>query len=441
MNNLRHRFPFRPNGRLSAGILAVISVFLAAFHSIRNEPASPLPAPDADNGGIVLPVGFGAVTVVDSLGNARHLAVHGNGDVYVKLGRLKDGKGIYVLKDTDGNGKADQVTGFGNYGGTGIVLGNGYLYASSDSAVFRYKMNGNVVANPEQPETIAVLPKQRSHAAKSLALDGKGSIYVNVGAPSNACQEKDRVQGSPAMDPCPMLENHGGIWQFDANKTNQEQDDGVRYATGIRNAVALEWNRASNQLYALQHGRDMLSQLFPALYDDEQSAELPAEEFLLVRKGADFGWPYCYYDWYQNKKLLNPEYGGDGRKTERCDNKEQPIMAFPGHWAPNDLIFYTGNQFPARYQNGAFVAFHGSWNRAPLKQGGYFVAFVPFGKNGRPSGKYEVFAEGFAGGPEITSPADAKARPVGLAQGPDGSVYITDSVKGKVWRVMYTAKE
>ncbi|MBD0260032.1 MAG: PQQ-dependent sugar dehydrogenase, partial [Cytophagales bacterium] len=345
------------------------------------------------------------------------------------------------LKDTNGDGKADQVTGFGNYGGTGIVFGNGYLYASSDSAVFRYKMNGNAVANPDGPETVAVLPTQRSHAAKSLALDGKGFIYVNVGAPSNACQEKDRVQGSPAMDPCPMLENHGGIWQFDASKTNQEQGDGVRYATGIRNAVALEWNGASNQLYALQHGRDMLSQLFPTLYDDEQSAELPAEEFLLVRKGADFGWPYCYYDWYQNKKLLNPEYGGDGRKTERCDNKEQPIMAFPGHWAPNDLLFYTGNQFPARYRNGAFVAFHGSWNRAPLQQRGYFVAFVPFGKDGRPAGKYEVFAEGFAGTAEVTSPADAKARPVGLAQGPDGSVYITDSVKGKVWRVMYTVKK
>ncbi len=441
MNNLRNRFAFLRKTRVPAGILAAVSVLLAAFHSVRPEPALPLPAPDADNGGITLPAGFGAVTVVDSLGNARHVAVNGNGDVYVKLGRPKNGKGIYVLKDTNGDGKADQVTGFGNYGGTGIVLGNGSLYASSDTAVFRYRMNSNAVANPDAPETIAVLPTQRSHAAKSLALDGKGFIYVNVGAPSNACQEKDRVQGSPAMDPCPMLENHGGIWQFEANKTNQEQGDGVRYATGIRNAVALEWNTASNQLYALQHGRDMLSQLFPAVYDDEQSAELPAEEFLLVRKGADFGWPYCYYDWYQNKKLLNPEYGGDGRKTERCDNKEQPIMAFPGHWAPNDLLFYTGNQFPARYKNGAFVAFHGSWNRAPLKQRGYFVAFVPFGQDGRPSGKYEVFAEGFAGTSEVTSPADAKARPVGLAQGPDGSVYITDSVKGKVWRVMYSAKK
>jgi glucose/arabinose dehydrogenase len=135
--------------------------------------------------------------------------------------------------------------------------------------------------------------------------------------------------------------------------------------------------------------------------------------------------------------VLAPEYGGNGKTIDRCAGKDQPIMWFPGHWAPNDLLFYTGNQFPARYKNGAFVCFHGSWNRAPLKQGGYFVAFVPFGKDGKPSGKWEVFAEGFAGGPEIMSPNDAKARPMGLTQGADGSLYITDSVKGKIWRVMY----
>jgi glucose/arabinose dehydrogenase len=114
--------------------------------------------------------------------------------------------------------------------------------------------------------------------------------------------------------------------------------------------------------------------------------------------------------------MLAPEYGGDGKIQERCEGKDQPIMAFPAHWAPNALLFYTGNQLPAKYKNGAFICFHGSWNRAPLKQGGYFVAFVPFGKNGKPSGEYEVFAEGFAGGSEIKNPNEAKARPMGLAR-------------------------
>lgn len=414
-----------------------------------------LPAPDPDNGGIKLENGFGALVFADNLGKARHMAVDPiTGAVFVKLERLKDGKGNVQLTDTNGDGRADQTVMFGNYPGTGMGIYNGYLYASADTAVFRYKLTNGKVMETTQPETIVTgLTLQRQHASKSLTISPDGKLYVNFGAPSNACQEKDRQKGSKGMDPCPILENYGGIWVFDANKLNQKQSDGKRYATGIRNAVALDWNTTNNTLYALQHGRDNLNN-WGGVFNDTVSAELPSEEFLMVKEGADFGWPYCFNDHVQNKKLLAPEYGGDGKVQDRCAGKEKPIMAFPGHWAPNDLLFYTGNMFPARYRNGAFVCFHGSWNRAPLLQGGYFVAFIPFGKDGRPSGKYEVFAENFAGVAELgkpgetanagkldlASPGDAKARPVGLAQGPDGSLYISDSVKGKVWRVMYTAK-
>lgn len=405
---------------------------------LATEPPARKRVPPADNVGITLPTGFAATVLSEGVGKARHAVVAPNGDVYVKLNQLADGKGIVRLRDTNNDGKVDATTAFGTFKGTGLAIANGYLYASSDTSIYRYPMKNGAVDESAQPETIVTgLTFQRTHAAKSIALDDAGKLYVNFGAPSNACQERDRVKGSPAQNPCPLLEDYGGIWQFDANRKNQRQSDGTRYATGIRNAVALEWNPVTKQLYALQHGRDMLATLFPEMFNNEQSAELPAEEFLLVKKGADFGWPYCYYDQEQKKKVLAPEYGGDGKKTDRCAAKEQPIMAFPGHWAPNDVLFYTGNQFPARYRNGAFICFHGSWNRAPLKQGGYFVAFVPFGKDGKPSGPYEPFAEGFAGGPEIMNPGDAVARPVGLAQGPDGSLYITDSVKGKVWKVRY----
>lgn len=415
-----------------SGFLLPVTVFAG------DPPARKIPLPPADNVGITLPNGFAATVLSEGVGKARHAVVAANGDVYVKLNQLADGKGIVRLRDTNGDGKADATTAFGAFKGTGMAIANGYLYASSDTSVYRYPIKNSVVDETAQPETIVTgLTFQRAHASKSLAFDDQGKMYVNFGAPSNACQERDRVKGSPAQNPCPLLEEYGGIWQFDANKKNQRQRDGVRYATGIRNAVALEWNPVTKQLYALQHGRDMLVTLFPELFNNEQSAELPAEEFLLVKKGSDFGWPYCYYDQEQKKKVLAPEYGGDGKRPDRCAGKEQPIMAFPGHWAPNDLLFYTGNQFPEKYRNGAFICFHGSWNRAPLKQGGYFVAFVPFGKDGKPSGPYEPFAEGFAGGPEIMNPGDAVARPVGLAQGPDGSLYITDSVKGKVWKVRY----
>ncbi|GAB2519518.1 PQQ-dependent sugar dehydrogenase [Spirosoma aerophilum] len=426
---------------------------------VKNPAVVSKLAPDPDNGGLKLASGFGALVFADNLGKARHIAVDNAGTVFVKLERLNEGKGIVELIDANGDGRSDETVKFGNNTGTGMTIFNGYLYASSDTSVYRYKLtNGKVLETTPMEPIVTGLTLQRQHASKSMAISPDGRLFVNFGAPSNACQEKDRQKGSKGMDPCPILEEYGGIWQFDANKQNQHKADGKRYATGIRNAVALDWNTANNTLYAMQHGRDNLNN-WGGIFTDEYSAEFPSEEMLMVKEGADFGWPYCYNNHEKKQKLLAPEYGGDGTKVDRCAGKEKPIMAFPGHWAPNDILFYTGgtgaNAFPARYKNGAFVCFHGSWNRAPLQQGGYFVAFIPFGKDGRPSGKYEVFAENFAGVPELgkpgtdvnagklelASPGDAKARPVGLAQGPDGSLYISDSVKGKVWRVMYTAKK
>lgn len=385
---------------------------------------------------ITVPAGFKTETVTGSLGSNRHLVVNSNGDIYVKLSKLKDGKGIFVLRKTGDTYKV--INSFGNYTGTGIAIKNGYLYASSDAEVFRYKFNANnEIADPSNPEKIVTgLLSKGVHESKSIALDDAGNIYVNIGAPSNACQVSDRSAGSPGQDPCPILNNAGGIWQFKANKTNQSYEEGIRYATGLRNVVGLDWNSKESQLYAMQHGRDQLSQLYPDMFSNEESAELPAEEFFMVKKGSDCGWPYCYYDGQQKKKVLAPEYGGDGNKTGRCDGKEKPVMAFPAHWAPNALLFYTGKMFPGRYKNGAFIAFHGSWNRAPLKQAGYCVVFVPFDK-GKPSGSYEIFANGFTGKESISGPGQAKYRPCGLAQGPDGALYISDSREGRIWKITY----
>lgn len=384
-----------------------------------------------------LPSGFTAIEVTPGIGPARHLVVNGNGDIYVKMADARGSKGIIVLTDKNGDGIADETKSFGNYGGTGIAIKNGYLYASSNSEVYRYRLQNNQVADPDHPEKIVTgLVDRGQHNSKSIALDDAGNIYVNIGAPSNACQVEDRTKGSPGQDPCPILETAGGIWEFKANKLNQSYPEGVHYCTGIRNIVGLDWNRQEKQLYAMQHGRDQLHEFYPDLYDDKQSAELPAEEMLLVKKGSNFGWPYCYYDEFQSKKILNPEYGGDGKKQGRCAGVDQPIMAFPGHWAPNALQFYTGSQFPEHYRNGAFICFHGSWNRSPENQAGFFVAYVPF-KNGKPSGKYEVFADGFTGHAEVKGPGQAKHRPMGLAIGPDGSLYVSDDVKGTIWKIVY----
>ena len=185
----------------------------------------------------------------------------------------------------------------------------------------------------------------------------------------------------------------------------------------------------------MQHGRDALHDLFPSLYSVHQSAELPSECMFALKKGDNAGWPYVYYDWMQHKNLLGPEYGGDGKKP--ADPKYiDPVAAYPGHYAPDGLLFYTGSQFPEKYKNGAFIAFHGSWNRAPEPQAGYCVVFQPF-KDGKPDGKWEVFADGFAGTEEQKASGKAVHRPCGLAQGPDGSLYVTDDNKGTIYKISY----
>jgi glucose/arabinose dehydrogenase len=420
----------------SAPFKAIIVFTLLACGTVseKDKTTDKSAAPAGD---IQLPAGFNSTSVIESLGNNRHIVVNSNGDIYVKMERLKDGKGIFVLRDAKKSGQYEVVKSFGNYGGTGIAIKNGYLYASSNTDVYRYKLVNNEVADPDHPERIVTgLIDRGEHNSKSIALDNAGNIYVNIGAYSNACQVVNRTAGSPGQDPCPILEKAGGIWQFKADKLNQSYPEGTRYATGLRNVVGLDWNSQQNELYAMQHGRDQLNTIKPDQYNNEENAELPAEEFFLLKKGADCGWPYCYYDPQQKKKVLGPEYGGDGKKQDRCAGKEQPIYAFPAHWAPNAVLFYTGNMFPAKYKNGAFIAFHGSWNRAPMPQAGYCVVFVPF-KNGKPSGNYELFASGFPGKDVLKGPNDAKYRPSGLAQGPDGALYVSDDTKGKIWKVTY----
>jgi glucose/arabinose dehydrogenase len=391
----------------------------------------------ADSTKLVLPAGFKATVFYENLGRARHIAVAPNGDVYVKLEKLKDGNGIYRITDANKDGLADNATGFGNYIGTGMAIKNGYLYASSDDGVYRYKMDNGVAAT-NAPETIVKnLWSRRQHSAKAITLDDAGNIYVNIGAPSNVCQVEDRKNASPGISPCPILDSAGGIWQFKAELKDQSYAQGVRYATGLRNVVGLDWNASANDLYAMQHGRDMLFQSYPALFNQQEGAENPAEEMFRLKKGADAGWPYCYYDNGKNQKLMNPEYGGDRKTTGVCPGKTQSIAQFPGHLAPNALLFYTGTMFPEKYRNGAFIAFHGSWNRSPEPQEGYYVVFVPF-KNGMPDGKWEIFANGFAGPGKAQGKADH--RPAGLAQGPDGALYVSDDQKGTIWKITYSGQ-
>jgi glucose/arabinose dehydrogenase/cytochrome c553 len=321
---------------------------------------------------------------------------------------------------------------------------DGYLYFSSELMVYRMKLKRDQLMPDSKIDTIVIdNPPYHEHQTKPIAFDNKGHIYVGWGAGSNAGQVNNRQPGSPGIgDPGspdkgnPWLKDHAGIWMFDANKTSQHQSDGIKYATGLRSLVALDWDPKSKSLYTVAHGRDDFRMIWPDLYTPWQSAMQPAEEFFKVNEGFDGGWPYYYYDGIKNKKLLNPEYGGDQVKEGNGAKLTQPLVGFPAHFAPNDLLFYKGKQFPAHYKNGAFIAFHGSTDRAPYPQAGYIITFVPF-KNGQPSGPWEVFADGFARVDPILSVSDAVYRPMGLAEGPDGSLYVSETEKGKIWRIMY----
>ncbi|MGH7701598.1 MAG: PQQ-dependent sugar dehydrogenase, partial [Gemmatimonadales bacterium] len=193
----------------------------------------------------------------------------------------------------------------------------------------------------------------------------------------------------------------------------------------LRNTVALTVQPGSGRLFAVVHGRDQLGGNWG--YSDQQNADLPAEELVAVSAGDDFGWPYCYYDQQLGKLVLAPEYGGDGSAVGRCAEKKNPLIGFPGHWGPLAIAFYGSTQFPLSYREGAFVAFHGSWNRSPLPQAGFRVVFVPFA-GGLPTGQYSTFATGARG------PTDLRAS--GVAVGPDGSLYIAAQDNGAIWRVM-----
>src|SRR5262249_14431066 len=158
-------------------------------------------------------------------------------------------------------------------------------------------------------------------------------------------------------------------------------------------------------------------------YTEAAAAEAAGEEMVRIASSrADFGWPYCYYDYLKEERKLAPEYGGDGQNATHCDHLIQPLVAYPAHWSPMSILFYTGAMFPPEYRGGAFIAFHGSAFRRPMPEDGYQVIFQRF-KDGQATA-YSTFASGFAG--EVQSPTGATHRPVGLAQGPDGAVYLTD---------------
>lgn len=435
-------------------VLALAAIYIGSSALTRNHFY--LAAQTSQNGtcpnddsGLKLPSGFCATVFADNIGHARQMVVAPNGIVYVNIwsGRYygndapPPGGFLVALRDKNGAGKADVVQRFGETvqtggaGGTGIGMYKGSLYAEINDRIVRYALpSGAIVPGGPSDTIISGLPLGGDHPMHPFIISADGTMYVDVATATNSCQQKNRTLKSPGANPCTELESRGGVWRYDANKTNQQFSPSQRFATGIRNAEGFAVD-SNGRIFVTQHGRDQLYTNWPEFYQPDQEATLPAEELLLLKQNGDYGWPECYYDPFVGKLVLAPEYGGDGGKAIGvCANKVGPVAAFPAHWAPNAMMRYDQKQFPSRYRDGLFIAFHGSWNRAPYPQGGYNVVFQPLAGE-RASGQCEIFADGFAG--PVKTPAGAAHRPSGLAVGPDGAVYVSDDIRGRIYRIVY----
>ena len=287
--------------------MRTITITFAGLMIFTTVVLGALPAPDPDDGGITLPSGFRALVFTDNLvvgkcvgrtqENLRGLAVAANGDVYAKGLRGE----IFALRDTNSDGRADVIEQFGpGDGGTDIIFHDGYLYHASSKALYRYKyIPGELVPSSPLEVIVRDLPNQSGgHDQEPFAFDESGHVIVEVGSPYNDYSQPDRQFGAKGYSPeevAKFQETYGGFWQFDASKTNQTFADGVRFATGERHTVALAWQPVSKNFFMCMMGRDQLNTVDPADYDALDNAERDAEEFHLLKQGANLGWPYTLH--------------------------------------------------------------------------------------------------------------------------------------------------
>ena len=344
-----------------------------------------------------LPAGFHISIFADTEQSPRMLAFSPGG---VLMATATSEGTVLAMPDPHHTGEAERVeTVLKDLNGPhGIVFHNGRLYIAEVGRIMRYDWD-EAHLRASNPREIGGLPSSGGGHMTRTLLFANGKLYVSAGSSCNVCMETD-VRRATVME------------------MNDDGSSGRIFARGIRNAVGLAYNPRTQTVWATDNGRDWLGD------------ELPPDEILdLGKNGGDFGWPWCYGD-----RVPDTNFSKDA--PAHCTNVVLPKVNLQAHSAPLGLAFYNSSMFPRQYQGDLFVAFHGSWNRSVPT--GYKVVRIKLKDQTQPEG-VEDFITGWMP-PGATKATKPFGRPVGIAIGADGSMYISDDTNGAIYRVTYTRK-
>ena len=396
--------------REAFAVVAISAVaVIAGAWQVAGKRAPDLPAPFAtpssnnrphvikqpDSAKVILPGGFNAEVWAEGFTTPRFMLQGEHGEIL-----LSDSEGgkVYAFANGDPKQRKELLSGLGRP--YGLALWHEYLYVGEMLSIKRFKYDPAKFTATDGKEVLSLSNAGGGHWTRSLVFDREGKkLYVGVGSHGNI--------------------DVGDEHRAAINRINPDGSGAELFATGLRNPIGLHFYPGTDTLWAVVQERD-------ALGDD-----LVPDYFTHVEAKGFYGYPYAYSG--KNKEPRCP----DQCEPKRADYQDMiarsvtPDLLLGAHVAGLDFTFYTGTQFPAKYRDGAFVAFHGSWNRS--KRVGYEIAFVPF-KGGKPTSAPEDFMTGFMLSPDST---DVWGRPVGVFQMKDGSLLVSDDGGKKIWRITY----
>jgi glucose/arabinose dehydrogenase len=327
-----------------------------------------------------VPPGFRISLYADRVEQARGLALGERGTLFV--GTLAGS--VYAVP---AGGGAARVVAKDLDGPHGVAFRDGALYVSEIGRLLRFDGIEGRLDNPPKPVVIAELPAGRGHALKTLRFGPDGLLYLNVGAPCNVCELKDKF---------------GTISRLDVAKRDAKLEV---FASGVRNSEGFDWEPRTKEMWFTDNGRDNLGNDVP-----------PDELNHAPRAGMNFGFPYCH-----GGDVPDPQYG----RGKNCQDYAPPVQKLGAHVASLGMRFYTGTRFPQEYRGAIFIAEHGSWNRD--QKSGYRVTVVKL-KNGK-AASYEPFAQGWLQNEQ------SWGRPVDVIVAPDGALLVSDDKAGVVYRI------